>query len=439
MAEHVLVVGGGLEMPGLLRTLGRDVRTSVLCQLPVLPKVREHTAHQSVTGLPAGAPMSTWLSVAHRLHELDPFSRIAAFAERDQDRAAAIGESLNLTMHSVRTINWVHHKPSMRARLAELGIDDTPFVLAEDARQVRAFVRRYGLPCILKPAIGAGSIGVSRLGAVGDVEVALARVGADSEWTGGGALVERFHEGPQFSVEAFSADGEHEIVCCTRKYSDRDRFVEVGHVLPAPLPRDVVEEIARYVRRALDALEIGFGPTHTEVVLTGSGPRVIETHARLGGDRLPYLVRDTLGVDLVNLTVRQVLGETGLLDEAREALAKARTGSARYGAIWYATSRVGGVLTSVGGLDEAGAGEGVEEVVLECVPGARVSPLASSDSRLGYARARGETARQAVRRARAAIAALRFEVVLCLDVDTDLDADTDGSSGRPLDGPGRDR
>jgi hypothetical protein len=120
-------------------------------------------------------------------------------------------------------------------------------------------------------------------------------------------------------------------------------------------------------------------------------------------------------------------------------LAKARTGSARYGAIWYATSRVGGVLTSVGGLDEASGGEGVDEVVLECVPGARVSPLASSDSRLGYARARGETARQAVRRARAAIAALRFEVVLCLDVDTDLDADTDGSSGRPLDGPGRDR
>jgi hypothetical protein len=43
-----------------------------------------------------------------------------------------------------------------------------------------------------------------------------------------GVLVEQFHEGPQFSVEAFSECGEHQVVAITRKFSDPVTFVELG-------------------------------------------------------------------------------------------------------------------------------------------------------------------------------------------------------------------
>lgn len=417
MSEHVLVLGGGMELPELLRTLGRDVRTSVLCQLPVLPKLRNPTGHESVTGLPAEAPTVHWLRVAQQLHEDDPFTRIAAFAERDQDRAAAIGEALGLRMHSVQTITWVHHKPSMRSRLAELGVDDTPFAMAENAAQVRAFVDRYGLPCILKPAVGAGSIGITRLDHVADVDAAIERAAAEGEWTRGGALIEGFHDGIQLSVEAFSEGGQHEVVCCTRKYSDNEHFVEVGHVLPAPLDATVHADVVQFVGRVLDALGVEFGPTHTEVVLTDGGPRVIESHVRLGGDRLPYLVADALGVDLTRLTARQILGETGLLDEIRAALTRASAAPPRHEAIWYATTRTAGVLAAVEELDTAWVTMGLGEVQIDVTPGGRVEPLTSSDSRLGYARAHGGTAAEAVQRARDAVRALRLTVVLDLDGD----------------------
>lgn len=137
--------------------------------------------------------------------------------------------------------------------------------------------------------------------------------------------------------------------------------------------------------------------------------------ARLGGDRLPYLVHDALGVDLVTLTVRQTLGATGLLDEIRTALTDPPR---RYAAIWYAGSAVGGVLAGVSSPAPAAeeAAEGVDEVVVEVAPGDRVTPLDSSDSRLGYARAHGSTADEALRAARAAVTALEFTVRLDTEV-----------------------
>jgi biotin carboxylase len=404
MTEHVLVVGGGMEMPTLLRELGDDVRTTVMCQLPILPKLREPGGHQRVLGLRAAAPTAEWLALARAAHATDPFTRLASFGERDQDRAAAIGEDLGLATHSTRTIEWVHHKPSMRARLAECGLDDTPYAVVGSEAELRSFVDAHGYPCILKPAVGAGSIGVSRLGGPGGLAAALSRATAGSEWTRGGALVERLHEGPQFSVEAFTENGVHEVVCCTRKFSTRGTHVEVGHVLPVTLGDDVV----RYVRAVLSALDIRFGPTHTELACTGAGPRVIETHTRLAGDRIPYLVRDALGVDLVALTVRQALGENQLLTEVRDALA--RNGTSRYAAIWYAGAATTGTLTAVSGAESAAARDGVVEVGLECAVGQPVAPPDSSDARLAYVRAHAATPGEAVRVARGAAAALEFSV-----------------------------
>jgi biotin carboxylase len=410
VSAHVLVVGGGMELPGLLRSAG-GARTTVMCQLPIVPKLRDPAANAAVIGLPPDAPMVTWLDLATSLHACDPFTHIASFAERDQDRAAAIGEHLGLAMHSTRTVGWVHHKPSMRARLAETGVDDTPYALVGSVAELREFLDRHGYPAVLKPAVGAGSIGISRLTGADDLATALRNAAAESAWTRGGAMVERLHEGPQYSVEAFSENGEHEVVCVTRKYSSVRGHVEIGHVLPAPLSTQDRDAAARYVGRVLDALEISFGPTHTEIVLTADGPRLIETHTRLGGDRLPYLVHDALGVDLVTLTVRQTLGATGLLDEIRTVLTDTPR---RYAAIWYAGSAVGGILAGVS--VPTPAAEEVDEVVVEVGPGDRVTPLDSSDSRLGYARAHGRTADEALRAARAAVTALEFTVHLDTDI-----------------------
>ncbi|MFE2011253.1 ATP-grasp domain-containing protein [Streptomyces sp. NPDC059491] len=415
MTEHVLIVGGGREIPGLIRDAGDpDVVTTILCRMEFVPKIRKPGQHDRVLALRSDAPDAEWIALAAAVHERQPFTRVGTFGERDQDRAAAVAAALGLPCHSPQTIAYVHDKDAMRRRLAELGVDDTPGGRVADVAELRAFLARHGTPCVVKPVQGAGSFGVSVVRSADEAEAAFARAAADFEVIpDAGVLVERFHEGPQFSVEAFSEDGEHEILAVTRKFSDPVGFVELGHVVPAELSEEQTDAVHGYVRRLLDALDITYGVTHTEVVLTTAGPRVIETHVRLAGDEIPYLVHDVTGVDLVDCVVRQTLGQPVLAD-IRKTLADPTVDRSPE-AIWFAVPQARGTLARIVGLDEAAARPGV--VAAEALLGAGdvLGDLDSSESRAAFVRARGADAAEAVERARQAVAALEFEVTVSGD------------------------
>ncbi|WP_335938776.1 ATP-grasp domain-containing protein [Streptomyces sp. PTD5-9] len=410
MTEHVLIVGGGREIPGLIReTGGPGVATTILCRMDLVPKIRNPGQHDRVIGLRSEAPVEEWTALAAAVHAHHPFTRVGTFGERDQDRAAAVAEALGLPCHTPRTIAWVHDKHAMRRRLAETGVDTTPVARVADAAALRAFLDEHGAPCVVKPAQGAGSFGVSVVRGPEEADAAFARASADFALIpDAGVLVERFHEGPQFSVEAFSEDGEHEIVAITRKFSDPVGFVEIGHVAPAALGAEETEAVHAYVRALLDALEIGYGITHTEVVLTAAGPRVIETHVRMAGDEIPYLVQDVTGVDLIACVVRQTLGLPVLAD-IRRTLADPSV-DRRPEAIWFAVPRARGTLSSIGGMDEAAGQPDVVAVEALLGPGDEVGGLDSSESRAAFVRARGANEAEAVKRAREAALALDFTV-----------------------------
>ena len=408
MTEHVLVVGSGRDLPGRVRDALPGTQTSVICRLEFVAKLRCLTEHSRVIAVRHDAPDEEWIALAAAAHAQHPFTRIATFGERDQDRCAAIGEALGLSTHSRRTVRSVHDKNAMRAALRESGVDATASAVVADVEALRAFAFEHGFPCVVKPVCGAGSAGVAVVREESALAAAFARAGGDFDGlTTSGVLVERFHEGPQFSVEAFSECGEHQVVAVTRKFSDPANFVELGHVAPAALSTAQEESIHTYVTRVLDAVGVEFGATHTEVVLTPAGPRVIETHVRMGGDEIPSLAFDATGVDLAECVVRQTVGEK-VLPGIRAVLAEERP--ARCSAIWFAAVPVAGVVTDVSGFDDARTVEGVTDVQPLVRPGDAVTGLESSDSRVAYARAVGNTADRALDSAREAVARLGFQV-----------------------------
>jgi biotin carboxylase len=408
MTEHVLVVGSGRDLPARVRRALPDTKTSVICRLEFVAKLRELTEHTRVIAVRHDAPDGEWVALARAAHELHPFTRIATFGETDQDRCAVIGEALGITTHSPRTVELVHDKHAMRARLRETGIDTTASAVVADVDALTAFVREHGFPCVVKPVAGSGSEGVAVVRQESELASAFERAGARFEGLpDAGVLVEQFHEGPQFSVEAFSELAEHQVVAITRKFSDPTTFVELGHVAPADLTPAQQEDVHEYVQRVLDALGVEFGATHTEIVLTPAGPRVIETHVRMGGDEIPALAFDATGVDLAEYVVRQTVGEK-VLPDIRAVLAEERP--ARCSAIWFVAPPVAGVLADVSGLDEACNVKGVTDVQLLVRPGGTIGALESSDSRVAYVRAVGETADLAVDAARKAAAHLEFQL-----------------------------
>jgi biotin carboxylase len=240
-----------------------------------------------------------------------------------------------------------------------------------------------------------------------DLDACFAKAVAEHDaFSSPGVLAERFFEGPQFSIEGFSEDGEHVFVAIARKYSDLVTFSELGHVLPAPLSLAEEKLIEQYAADVLDALGVRFGPTHTEFVLTPEGPRIIETHLRLSSDTGP-LVPGATGVDLVETQVRQTMGDK-VLSAVRRTLEDSSV-SRRFGAVWYANTGLTGQLVKIVGIEEAGSDPGVT-VTPHAQPGARLDGLRDNYSRLAEARAFAADPEQALAMARDAIRSLKIVV-----------------------------
>ena len=64
------------------------------------------------------------------------------------------------------------------------------------------------------------------------------------------------------------------------------------------------------MKSALEALGIKNSASHTEVIITRSGPRVIETGARLGGDFISsYLTKSSTGVSMDRAAIQIAMGQ----------------------------------------------------------------------------------------------------------------------------------
>jgi len=405
MSEHVLLVGREEGLAARYRRYGSDVAVSVLCRAEHVSRVKSAEDCARVLALPAQAGLEEWVGVARVVHAAHPVTRIALFGEQDCDRAAAVGEALGVATHRRETVAWVQDKHAMRARLRAVGLEDAPAALVTDPAMLRDFAAEHGFPLVVKPNGGVASVGVSVARTPADLDECFARAAAEhGAFSSSGVLAERFFEGPQFSVEGFSEDGEHVFVAIARKYSDPVTLVELGHVLPAPLTSEEVKLIHHYAGEVLDALGVRYGPTHTEFVLTSEGPRIIETHLRLSSDTGPLLPGAT-GVDFVETQIRQTMGEK-VLPEIQRTLEEA---SARYGAVWYAYTHLSGQLVKIVGLEGSGPDPDVT-VESHVEPGARLDGLRSNYSRLAEARAFAPEPEKALDMAKDAIRRLRIVV-----------------------------
>jgi biotin carboxylase len=408
-APHLLLVSGGRNLPQIARELCPGLRITILCRPDEVRRIYDLDQLQRVIVINAAAPVREWVHHAESVSALEPVDRVACYVERDMDKLAAIAVALGLPAHSLDTVHAVDDKLEMRRRLRDSGVDDTPAAPVRSAADVAEFAAQHGYPVICKPVSGVASEGISRITAPSEISTALRWSEQGKERVGAGALmVERYHRGQEFSVECVSEGGAHVAVCVTAKHSERSRFVEMGHVVPAPLAADQYGRLCETTIRALRALGVRDGVTHTEVIDTGSAVHLVETHLRLAGDQIPAMCAKVRGVDLRDVAARLSLGLPVLADVQEQV--RRCDEHRQYAAIWYATPDAVGELITVDGTSEAAATPGVCELVVSVEPGSRLSPVSGSYSRAAYVWAVADTADEALARAYRAVSRLRFVV-----------------------------
>lgn len=97
--------------------------------------------------------------------------------------------------------------------------------------------------------------------------------------------------GPEVSVETLTVNGECNVIQITDKITTgAPHFVEMGHTQPSQLPENTKQKVAQLAKLANRAIGIINGPSHTEIIVTNEGPKIVELGARLGGDCLPRIL-----------------------------------------------------------------------------------------------------------------------------------------------------
>jgi biotin carboxylase len=347
------------------------------------------------------------LPMVRALHEIYPFQRVVSLYELGLIAAAEIDETLGLDGNSLSTVDMLLNKWRMRRHLNSLGISPVASAIGETEQDLLDFVETNGLPIVVKPIMEAGSIGIFAVHDKAQLDSVLAGFRSlrdqfsDEDLAGplDQFLMEEYLDGPEISVETLSFDGRHVLISTTDKLCVDGGFVEIGHSAPSRHSSQWLPEVEQLVGTFLDAVGLRHGPAHTEVKLTSRGPKIIESHNRIGGDRINELTEVVTGVDME----LHALGSRFGLVEPLQHSPKLAAGAA----IRFLTPPAGKVV-EVTGVDEVSADPALVELEISVKPGDEVPPLTWSEDRVGHVVARGATAEEAIANCDRLLAALHI-------------------------------
>ncbi len=257
-------------------------------------------------------------------------------------------------------------------------------------------------PVIIKPRDAFSSRGVYRC----DDREAIDKFIEESRSfsSSGDVIIEEFLRGEEYSVESLTYNGETTVVQFTEKYiTPYPRTVELGHLQPAELDLATKMEVSAVVRKALSALGVMNSASHAEVMVTESGPEIIEVGARLGGDFIgSYLTRASTGLSMDRAATEIAMG-----------VAPSRRPSFRaFSMIRYLELPEGKVVEEVLPADDILELPGVIFAALFVSPGDIIKPVSHSALRPGCIIAEAETKSQLMSRVAKYSALLAKKIVL---------------------------
>ena len=214
-----------------------------------------------------------------------------------------VGRALGLTCNSEKTDAVARNKYLMRKALKEAGLY-TPFFVKVSSINALDSIQLPQFPLIVKPTDRWSSKGVSCVKNTVDLKEAVQY--AIQESLTGEAIIEGFIDGPEYSCECISYNGNHTLLAFTQKRTTGfPHYIETGHDQPSDLSQTIIDKISPQIKKALDALDIKNGASHVEFKITDSSYLgIIEIGARMGGDCIgPHLVHLSTGIDYIGLVI----------------------------------------------------------------------------------------------------------------------------------------
>lgn len=217
-------------------------------------------------------------------------------------------EKLGLPHNSKKCIDISTNKYLMRCAFKSNNVSTPYFAKIKSVDELD--FNAFSFPVIVKPTDRSGSRGITKVYEKSQLADAI-KISCEQSFEKM-AILEEYIEGPEYSCESISFNGNHTMLTVTKKFTTgAPHFIETGHMEPAPLSEDMLKKVKDEIFKGLDALEIKFGASHAEFRITPEGNvRIIEIGSRMGGDCIGSdLVYLSTGYDFVKMVIDTASGK----------------------------------------------------------------------------------------------------------------------------------
>lgn len=388
MNEHkktIMILGASiLQLPAIEKSLEMGLK---VIALDMNPNAVGFSVPGVVKEVISTIDVDAAVEAAQR-HQIDGVMTLAT--DMPMRTVAAVAKECGLVGVTEETAIKATDKSAMRAALKVAGVPIPNYYRVRNSEEYTIAVDSLEGPFMIKPADSSGSRGVLK---VVDRENIDSAYEYSKQFSRNGIVViEECMIGPEVSVETIAIDGEVHVIQITDKMTTGSpHFVETGHTQPTRLY--CVEEIKKIAVAANKAVGIANGPSHTEIIVTEEGPKIVEIGARLGGDCIAtHLVPLSTGVNMVEACIRIALGEKPII-----------TPTLCCGSAIRYFKQHAGVVERIEGIEKAEAMPGVKQVSIVHGVGETITDITDSGSRMGFVIAQGTDADEAAEKCEKAL------------------------------------
>ncbi|ELL7169821.1 ATP-grasp domain-containing protein, partial [Campylobacter jejuni] len=216
-----------------------------------------------------------------------------------------IGEKLNLGTNSYECAKNTTDKSLMKKVFERNNINHAKYFILKDEKDLEQIAN---FPVVVKPSDRSAGRGVVK---VFDKENLKKYFYKAKDFSYNKiVLAEEVLKGRQFSVEAISSHGKHQIIAITEEYLREGEFandfLETQQLIPARVNHFEKQLIENEIIKVLNAFKINFGASHIEIKLHNNIVKIIEIASRMGGWR-DVLAYHSYGIDYLQLLIQSSL------------------------------------------------------------------------------------------------------------------------------------
>ena len=313
---------------------------------------------------------------------------ISIVAELGVRTVADVASALNLPGLKPEVARILTNKFLMREVFAQEGLPSPLYKKIGSVEEASAASKIVGFPLVIKPVDSSGSRGVSKVDQEDDLVKAFTWAKEYSQ--SGDVIIESFVDGEEITVEALSYKGNHQILAISgKKHIPFPYCVSIDLTYPPAYDKETLSQVRTVMQKTLTALGVDSGPSHSELLMTKTGPVLVEVAGRGGGYGVfSDIVQLVSGVDIVQESIKIALGIEPEIHPKYQKAATLR---------FFAPGQ--GKIAAIDGVEQARTLPGVKTLSIDLKPGDEVGAIVSDGTRPGYVITYGDTREEAIHRA----------------------------------------